>query len=174
MNKQKMLITLAGLATLAAAVVYGAAPRLHSSPGAVQMLFVESAISATLEDGKLTLVDVSPTTAFFAGEPRRIAGQISTVEIISLFREGKDSFAKNPVSATLSVFADGKVSNVVLALSNPGVEGDQLTYDAKILQGALPATSDGVTLFIDVSGMSLTSLSAPKTPRPNAYRTIVY
>lgn len=174
MNKQKILITLAGLGTLAAAVVYGAGPRLHGNSGAARMLFVESAISATLEDGKLTLVDVSPTTAFFAGEPRRIAGQISTAEIIPLFREGKATYAKNPVSATLSVFADGKVTNVVLALSNPGVEGDQLTYDAKILQGALPVTSEGVTLFIDVSGMPLAQLSAQRGAHHSPYRAIVY
>lgn len=173
MNKQKMLITLAGLATLAAAVVYGAAPHLHDA-STVRMLFVESAISATLVDGKLTLVDVSPTTAFFAGEPRRVAGQIATAEIIPLWNEGRASFAKKPVSATLSVFADGKVSNVVLALANPAVEGDQLTYDATLIQGTMPATSDGVTLFIDVDGMPLGPLSVAGVARPNAYRTIVY
>ena len=40
----------------------------------VEMLFVQSAKGATLENGKLTLNGVGPTTVFFSDRPKRIAG----------------------------------------------------------------------------------------------------
>lgn len=179
MNKQKMMIALAGLATLAAAVVYGAAPRLRGRAGAtatVQTMFVATAQDALIADGKLTLVGVSPTTAFFADRPQRMAGHLATSEIVPLWSEGSGSFAKEPQNATLSEFAGGKMTNVTVALSNPVLRSDQLTFDVKVLNGALPTTSDGngVSLFIDIIGMPLKSLSGTSSANPGGYRDIVY
>src|SRR5262245_39773304 len=50
----------------------------------VEMLFVQSAKSATLADGKLTLEGVGATVVFFSDRPKRIAGHMATPEIVSL------------------------------------------------------------------------------------------
>jgi hypothetical protein len=120
----------------------------------VPMLFVQTARGATLIDGKLTLKGVSPTTVYFSDRPTRVAGHVATSEMIPLWSEGKNSFLKDPPNATLSTFtADGKVANVVVELKNPGLTGDQMTYDVRVLQGKLPHDAEAASLFVDVIGM---------------------
>src|SRR2546430_9404924 len=51
----------------------------------VQMLFVQTAKSATLTDGKLTLQGISPNTVFFSDRPERVAGHLATNEMIPLW-----------------------------------------------------------------------------------------
>ncbi len=139
----------------------------------VPMLFVQTAKGATLVNGKLTLKGVSPMTVYFSDRPTRVAGHVATSEMIPLWSEGKDSFLQDPPNATLSTFtADGKVANVVVELKNPGLNGDQMTYDARVLQGKLPDKADAASLFIDV-GMPLTPVSYAGAARRAARRTVV-
>jgi hypothetical protein len=140
----------------------------------VPMLFVQTAKGATLVDGKLTLKGVSPMTVYFSDRPTRVAGHVATSEMIPLWSEGKDSFLKDPPNATLSTFtADGKVGNVVVELKNPGLNGDQMTYDVRVLQGKLPDNAEAASLFIDVIGMPLTPVSYAGAARRTARRTVV-
>jgi hypothetical protein len=140
----------------------------------VEMLFVQSTRSATVSNGKLTLKGVSPTTVFFSDRPERIAGHVTTDEMIPLWSEGKDSFLKDPPNATLSSFdKDGKVSNVVLELRNPKLAGDTMTYDVRIIQGT-PENTEAASLFIDVIGMPLTPLSFAGAARRARRRAILY
>ena len=137
----------------------------------VPLLFVQTAKGATLANGKLTLNGVSPMTVFFSDRPTRVAGHVATSEMIPLWSEGKDSFLKDPPNATLSTFtADGKVGNVVVELKNPGLKGDQMTYDVRVLEGKLPDKAEGASLFIDVIGMPLTPLSYAGAARRAARR----
>lgn len=141
----------------------------------VEMLFVQSAKSASLSAGKLTLEGVSPTTIFFSDRPSRIAGHLATEEMVPLWGEGKDSFTKDPPNATLSAFtADGKVTNVVVELKHPALAGDKLTYDVRVLQGTAPVKAEGVSLFIDVIGMPLTPVSYAGAARRARRRAVVY
>jgi hypothetical protein len=140
----------------------------------VPMLLVQTAKGATLVGGKLTLKGVSPMTVYFSDRPTRVAGHVATSEMIPLWTEGKDSFLKDPPNATLSTFtADGKVANVVVELKNPGLSGDQMTYDVRVLQGKLPDNADAASLFIDVVGMPLTPVSYAGAARRAARRTVV-
>jgi hypothetical protein len=72
---------------------------------------------------------------------------------------GKDSFLKNNPNATLSVFSGDNVSDLVVELSNPQLSGDDLTYDARILEGSPPANGGACALFIDIIGMPATPMS---------------
>jgi hypothetical protein len=140
----------------------------------VPMLFVQTAKGAALVDGKLTLKGVSPMTVYFSDRPTRVAGHIATTEMVPLWSEGKDSFLKDPPNATLSTFtSDGKVANVVVELRNPGLSGDQMTYDVRVLQGKLPDNAEGASLFVDVVGMPLTPVSYAGAARRAARRTVV-
>jgi len=138
----------------------------------VEMLFVQSAKGATLENGKLTLIGVGATTVFFSDRPKRIAGHVATPEMLSLWSEGKNSFLKDPPNATLSAFTDAGVVNTVVVLRNPVLTGDRMTYDVTVTQGNVPAKVDGASLFIDIIGMPLTPLSFAGAER-RAYRRAV-
>jgi hypothetical protein len=122
-------------------------------------LFVQNAKSVTYENGKLTLKGVSPATVLFSDRPERIAGHMATREWVPFWKEGKDSFLADPPNATLSIFGEGKITDVVMELKNPMLEGDDLSYEVKVLQGEMPTKGGLASLFIDVIGMPMTPLS---------------
>ena len=132
-------------------------PALLASPASaesadakeVTLLFVQSAEGARYREGRLTLDDVSPTTIFFSDRPERVAGHVTTADFLRSWNEGKDSFEKDPPNAVLSVLTEGEVKNVVVTLRSPRLEGDDLIFDVKVLQGEVPAESGAATLFID-------------------------
>ena len=125
----------------------------------VQMLFVQSAKGVTFDKGKMTLKGVSPATVFFSDRPERIAGHMATDEMIPLWKEGKDSFFKDPPNAALSIFSEGKLTEVIVELRNPQLKGDDFTYDVRVIKGEMPAKGGLCSLFIDIIGMPLTPMS---------------
>jgi len=125
----------------------------------VQMLFVQNAKGVTFDKGKMTLKGISPLTVFFSDRPNRIAGHMATEEMIPLWKEGKDSFFKDPPNAALSIFGDGKLTEMIVELRNPQLKGDDFTYDVRVLKGEMPAKGGLCSLFIDIIGMPLTPMS---------------
>ncbi|MBM6582231.1 hypothetical protein ILT44_18675 [Microvirga sp. BT689] len=122
--------------------------------GPVPSLAVLNAAGAKLEGGKLTLVGVSPSSIVFADRPVRAAGHVMTEQFIMQWDEGKDSFAKDPPNATVSTLGgDGsKVSDAVVTLKAPKLEGGNLTFDVTVLEGSLAGSSGPAALFIDHFG----------------------
>ena len=157
----KTFAALALAAGLAGAVAESAAADAITSPaektiGAahgqmVPSLAVLNAAGAKLEGGKLTLTGVAPNSIVFADRPVRAAGHVMTEQFIMQWDEGKDSFAKDPPNATVSVLGgDGsKVSDAVVTLKTPKLEGGNLTFDVVVLEGSLAGSSGPAALFID-------------------------
>jgi hypothetical protein len=148
-------------------------------PQMAQLLFVQNAASVEVGAGgrTLTLKGVSPTTLFFSDRPVRIAGHYRTAEYLQFWKNGPDSFLKDPPNATLSVFQTGKdeLADVVVTLRNPRVSGNDLTYDVVVISGTLPAAGAGpASLFIDIIGLPFTPLSFAGVARRTAYRTVVW
>jgi len=125
----------------------------------VDVLFVQNAKKVTFKDGKLVLQGVNPVTVCFTDRPARMAGHMQTSKLVPLWSQGKDSFLKDNPNATLSVFGGDNVSDLVVELSNPQLSGDDLTYDARILEGTPPANGGACALFIDIIGMPATPMS---------------
>jgi len=48
---------------------------------------------------------------------------------------------------------------IVAVLQDPMLQGDNLTYTVKVLQGDMPAEGTDVSVFIDIIDMPLTPLS---------------
>jgi hypothetical protein len=119
--------------------------------GPVPSLAVLNAAGAKLEGGKLILTGVSPSSIVFADRPVRAAGHVMTEQFIMQWDEGKDNFAKDPPNATVSVLGgDGsKVSDAVVTLKSPKLEGGNLTFDVAVLEGSLAGSSGPAALFID-------------------------
>jgi hypothetical protein len=94
---------------------------------------------------------VSPNSIVFADRPVRAAGHVLTSEFIKQWDVGKDSFAKDPPNATISVMSsDGtSVKDAVVVLKSPKLEGGQLTFEVAVLEGDLANATGPASLFID-------------------------
>ncbi len=125
----------------------------------VDVLFVQNAKNMSFSEGKLVLRGVNPVTVCFTDRPARMAGHMQTSRFVPLWSQGKDSFLKDNPNATLSVFSGDNVADLVVELSNPQLSGNDLTYDARILEGTPPANGGVCALFIDVIGMPATPMS---------------
>lgn len=122
--------------------------------GPVPSLFVLNARGATLADGKLTMTGVSPNSIVFADRPVRAAGQIETKQFVDSWKAGDDKFTIDPPNATISMLGDTSsgVSDAVVTISKPVLDGDSLTFDAAVLEGSLDGASGPAALFIDRGG----------------------
>src|SRR5204862_508126 len=111
----------------------------NSKSETVPSLIVLNSKGATLEGEKLVLTGVSANSIIFADRPVRSAGHALTAHIIEEWAVGTDSFGKDPPNATVSVFEeDAKaVSDAVVVLKSPKLDGDKLTFDVTVLEGKL-------------------------------------
>ncbi|RWP58699.1 hypothetical protein [Mesorhizobium sp.] len=122
--------------------------------GPVPSLAVVNSEGAKLEGGKLVLTGVAKNAIVFADRPVRAAGHVTTEQFIMQWDEGKDNFAIDPPNATVSVLGgDGSdVSDVVVTLKTPKLEGTTLTFDVAVLEGNLDGTGGPAAVFIDNFG----------------------
>jgi hypothetical protein len=122
-----------------------------SRQGPIPSLAVLNSKGATLEGNKLTLTGVLPNSIIFADRPYRAAGHVLTSLFIEEWGDGKDSFAKDPPNATISVLGtDGTtVDDAVVVLKSPKLDGDNLTFDVTVLEGDLAGAKGSAALFID-------------------------
>ena len=126
-----------------------AAPSDKDQVGQVQLMFVQTAKEVEFKGNQMTLKGVSPSTVFFSDRPERVSGHLTIPAFLKEWDEGKDSFEKDPPNATLSIFTEKDVQYVVVELMNPKLDGANLTYDVRVLQGNPPAKGGISSLFID-------------------------
>lgn len=121
--------------------------------GPVPSLFVLNADGATLGDGKLTLTGVATNSIVFADRPVRSAGHVMTAQFLEQWAEGNDNFAVDPPNATVSVLGGtgSDISDAVVTLRNPVMEGTTLTFDVDVLEGTTLGAGPAA-LFIDDRG----------------------
>ena len=146
-----------------------------AKPEIVPSLIVLNADGATLAGDTLTLTGVSSNTIIFADRPVRSAGHALTTHLIEEWADGSDSFAKDPPNATVSVFsADAStVSDAVVVLKAPKLDGTKLTFNVEVLEGSL--TGEGpAAVFIDIIGLPRTPVSFAGAARRTAYRGAWY
>ena len=107
-------------------------------------MFVQSADDLKVDAAKSTfrLVKVNQQTMYFSDRPQRIAGHLKMADYLKEWtaKAGKDNFGADPPNATLSVYEPGKPENtiVVVKLTNPVVDGADLVYSYKVLNGRCP------------------------------------
>jgi hypothetical protein len=140
----------------------------------VEYLFVLTAESATLADGVLKMGGVNPATLYFSDRPDRIAGHQATEEFVAEWGVGDDNFASNPPNATLSVLSGAEPQDVVVVLSEPRLEGEDLTFNVSVLDGNPDAAGGANSLFIDIIGRPLTPVSAAGVARRTTRRAFRY
>jgi len=146
-----------------------------SLPEKIPLLFVQSAEGAELSNTTLTLKNVAPSTIYFSDRPKRLAGHVTREEFLNVWAEGKDSFRSDPPNATLSVLGGEKPVNAVVKLTNPRLQGHDLIYDVKILQGSPIKAGGAASLFIDCVAFATGVVVAPRpvVVAPVAPRAVV-
>jgi hypothetical protein len=113
---------------------------------------------------------VAPSSIIFADRPVRAAGHALTSHLLAEWATGGNSFAKTPPNATVSVFnEDGStVSDVVVVLKTPKLEGERLTFNVQVLAGDLADANGAASLFIDTADFEVSALQSmfPSTNWP--------
>jgi len=122
----------------------------------IQLMFVQSAEDFKADAKTLRLVNVAPQTIYFTDRPVRMAGHITLQDYMKEWTAaaGPDNFSKDPPNATLSVYEAGKKENVltVVEISKPVIDGKDLVYTYKLLEGTMPKSGGATALFIDWIG----------------------
>jgi hypothetical protein len=125
----------------------------------IQLMFVQTAEDLKADDQTLRLVNVGQQTLYFSDRPVRIAGHISMPAYMDEWKAGAgpDNFANDPPNATLSVYEGGKAENAlaVVEISHPVMEGKDLVYKYKLIEGAMPKSGGATALFIDWIGVGV-------------------
>lgn len=139
-------------------------------------LFVQTAKGMVFDPaaGRITLEGVSPVTIFFSDRPERIAGNMKTTSFVPLWSDGKNSFLSDPPNADISVLEGATLRQCVAVLRDPVLEGENLHYTAKVLQGEMPLKAADVSVFIDIFGMPMTPVSYAGFARRNYRRAYMY
>lgn len=141
--------------TSSAAPAPSSAPTSSEEP---QFLFVQCAddLEADADASTLRLVNVSQQTIYFSDRPQRIAGHLTMADYLEEWtvQAGEDNFGGDPPNATLSVYEQGQPDNtiVVVEITDPVVEGADLIYSYRIIDGSMPQGGGATALFIDTIG----------------------
>jgi hypothetical protein len=122
----------------------------------VQLMFVQTADSFKADDTTLRLVNINQQTLYFSDRPVRLAGHLTMPAYMDEWKAGAgpDNFANDPPNATLSVYEPGQHANTltVVTISHPVLEGHDLVYRYKLIEGAMPKAGGPTALFIDWIG----------------------
>jgi hypothetical protein len=124
----------------------------------VPSMIVLNARGAKLEGQKLTLQGISPNAIVFADRPVRSAGHALTAHLLEEWSShSPDSFAKTPPNATVSVFNKAKagVTDAVVVLKSPKLDGDRLTFDVDVLEGDLAGADGAASVFMDIINLPI-------------------
>lgn len=149
--------------SLAACAKAPETPETPAAPAAAPeeplFMFVHIAEDLVVDDvaSTLRLVNVGQQTLFFSDRPERIAGHLKMAAYLEEWTEkaGKDNFSADPPNASLSVYEPGQTDTTVavVEISNPQVDGPDLIYNYKLIEGNLPAIGGATSLFIDRIGV---------------------
>ena len=136
-----------------------ASPQAQASPQKPEFMFVQIAedLKVNPAEKTLRLVDVNRQTLYFADRPQRIAGNLAMSDYMNEWKasEGPNNFTSDPPNATLSVYEPGRKDNtlVVVEISRPVIDGKDLVYSYKMIEGEMPKAGGQTALFIDWIGV---------------------
>ena len=159
MKSQIRISLLAAVAfSVAACAKTPTAPTSATSQSAPQFMFVQSAEDIKVDPAKTTfrLVKVNQQTLYSTDRPQRIAGHIKMPDYLAEWTRaaGANNFSTDPPNATLSVYEPGQPDNTVtvVKITQPVVDGDDLIYRYKLIEGTMPNAGGATALFIDWIG----------------------
>ena len=152
-----LLIALPGAFILSPLPVGRAEEKKKTDESKIQLMFVQTADDFKADDKTLRLVNVGQQTLYFSDRPVRVAGHLAMPAYMDEWKagEGPDNFGSDPPNATLSVYESGRHENTlaVVKISHPVIDGKDLVYNYKLIEGAMPKAGGATALFIDWIGV---------------------
>ena len=126
-----------------------------------ESMFVQTAQGIESAGGTLTLRGITPSTLYFSDRPQRIVGHMTTADFVELWGAGENSFESDPPNAVLAFLEPGAEApdDAVIVIKEPRLTDGELSYSIEVLEGAVPANTGPVTLFIDPFGRPLSPVS---------------
>jgi len=150
------LIALTGALILSLLPIGKADEKKKTDDQKVQLMFVQTADDLKTDADTLRLVNVGQQTLYFSDRPERVAGHLTMPAYMDEWKagEGADNFSADPPNATLSVYEPGSHENkmVVVEISHPVIEGKDMIYTYKLIEGTMPKAGGATALFIDWIG----------------------
>jgi hypothetical protein len=152
------LISAAAVASIAGlGLPLGLAGKASAEDAKPMFMFVHIAddLKSDPAANTLRLVNVNQQTLYFSDRPVRIAGHMKMADYLEEWKKGEDNFGDDPPNATLSVYEPGQPDNTlaVVELTHPVVDGADLVYTYKLIDGTMPKGGGATTLFIDAIGI---------------------
>src|SRR5436309_10334599 len=151
------LIALAGALIITALPMGRAEEKKKTDEPKVQLMFVQTADDFKADGKTLRLVNVGQQTLYFSDRPVRIAGHLTMPAYLDEWKagEGPDNFSSDPPNATLSVYESGRNDNTlaVVEISHPVIDGKDLVYNYKLIEGMMPKSDGTTALIIDWIGV---------------------
>ena len=138
-----------------------------------ESMFVQTAQGIESTGGTLTLRGITPSTLYFSDRPQRIVGHMTTADFVDLWGTGENSFETDPPNAVLAFLEPGAEApdDAVIVIKEPRLTDGELSYSIEVLEGAVPANTGPVTLFIDPFGRPLSPVSVCGVRRRERRRT---
>jgi len=151
------LIALTGALIFCGLFIGGAGEPKKADQEKIQLMFVQTADDFKADGKTLRLINVGQQTLYFSDRPVRIAGHLTMPAYMDEWKagEGPDNFGANPPNATLSVYEAGRNDNMltVVEISHPVIDGKDLVYNYKLINGTMPKGGGATALFIDWIGV---------------------
>jgi hypothetical protein len=153
----KKIIPFTGALMLSGLLLARAEEPKKADQNKIQLMFVQTADDFKADGKTLRLVSVGQQTLYFSDRPVRIAGHLTMPAYMDEWKagEGPDNFSSDPPNATLSVYESGRHENTlaVVKISHPVIDGKDLVYNYKLIEGAIPKAGGATALFIDWIGV---------------------
>ena len=151
------LIALTGALILCGLFIGRADEPKKADQNKIQLMFVQTADDFKADGKTLRLINVGQQTLYFSDRPVRVAGHLTMPAYMDEWKagEGPDNFSSDPPNATLSVYEAGRNDNTlaVVEISHPVMDGKDLVYKYKLIEGAMPKAGGATALFIDWIGV---------------------
>lgn len=136
------------LAVLAACCSMFTAPAIADQNSGSGDLLISTAEGLAFDGSSIVFSGVGPDITWFNDRPERMSGTISWSEFLETWSGGNDSFSNDPPNAALTI--EGKIQQpVVVELSNPRIEGSNVTFDVTVLHGELPSSAGATSVVYD-------------------------
>ena len=141
---------LLGAALLAGPALAEPADTAKAAGKDASWLFIQTAQNSQFDGKTLTLRNITPSMVMFTDRPARMAQSIPIAAFLKGWDKGsKNSFKSDPPNAGLTSLVDGKLQTATVELTQPRLDGTTLTFQARVLEGTLPASGGATSVFID-------------------------
>ena len=115
-----------------------------------QYLFVITGDTGTFEGGKLTLKG-APIVTFYAMSIQRSVGHFLVGTFVEMWEKNSSIYKSDPPNGTISVLDEKGSLGAVIDVSNPESTLNSITFDARVLEGKLPASFNASSFFLKLN-----------------------